>query len=463
MSSKTVFFVSEQAVYRSGNQVLPEAIKGLLCAGFRVILLIRDWTGTEVADPISYFKGVPGELRVVKVKSPVDKIRKYFRFKQIGKLFSLSKGANHENSLKINIDYPPPDQVIPFAADAYTSGRILSFVGFLVWIIAGLMRGFFVIFQEKIDLVCGFETHGAPIARLLGWVLRVPIFTKYQGTFLGTCLPSKSKMFINYPVHYVGTYPYADLIFMEDDGTEGAEVLELIGHSPENIRTRIAGVKKDIWTPNMEREKILTSFGVPVGPQVRIILTLSKISRWKRLDRAISAMPAVLEELPDVFLVVTHRGAERERLEAMAHELGVSSHVIFTGPVLNRDVKFLLNACDVFLSVQDHGNLTNSLLDALECGKPIITIDDGSTSDYVIHEKNALLVQRERIQVELPNAIIRVLKDDTYRNELARASRKVAVEKLLSWEDRMALEVQDIMNLLNKNDGNPTPAPLSDH
>ncbi|MFQ5915420.1 MAG: glycosyltransferase family 4 protein [Nitrospinota bacterium] len=444
MDCRTVLVVSEQAMYRSGNQVLPQAILAYLRSGFRVILLIRDWKGSEVAKPEELFGKYASDLSVVPFRPLGDSIRDLLEARA-----GRPQRRNRSDGQSPPVAYASPGEVIPFTS-TYNHSRLLSFFGFLACILSGLWRGLRILSRARVDLICGFETHGAPIARVLASLFRLPLVTKYQGTFLGSYLPSRWRMFVHFPAHFIGTWSRSDLVVMEEDGTRGREVLLRLGHHPERIRSWAAGVKKDLRIPGIDRRGVLARLGIPADPEPRVVLTLSKLHAWKRLDRAISAMPAVLKTLPHAYLVLAHRGPERERLEALARRLGVGGRVVFTGPVPHGEVKHLLNSCDVLLSVNDHSNLSNTVLEALACGKPVVSIDDASTVGFLEQGMNALLVPLDRIGEDLPGAIVRVLIDDELRARLGRGARSVAEEKLLSWEERMELEVKEIARLLRR-------------
>src|SRR5262249_39580498 len=60
---------------------------------------------------------------------------------------------------------------------------------------------------------------------------------------------------------------------------------------------------------------------------------LAAVDRYKGHDRVIRVLPRVLAEHPDTIYLVVGDGDDRPRLEALAEECGVRSHVIFTGPV----------------------------------------------------------------------------------------------------------------------------------
>lgn len=145
-----------------------------------------------------------------------------------------------------------------------------------------------------------------------------------------------------------------------------------------------------------------------------------------------------------LFLVIVGDGSERESLENLARMLGVDTHVMFMGPVPHDEVRYFFNGCDLFLSLYDHSNLCNPVLEALTCGKCIITINDGSTKDLLVNGYNAILINKSALERELPETIISLLLDKGKRDRIARNVRNYAQRYLHSWEERMAMEIREI-------------------
>jgi glycosyltransferase involved in cell wall biosynthesis len=436
---KTVLVASEQPILRAGNQVLYLTVLGYLRSGFDVILLLREWRGAEVADPYEVFGDYSGRLRVVEFRRLGDRTRDL-----VLRIFSRTQGG----AQPIEPAYPRPEEVLPFAATAFRAGRLLSLVGSVGYLVRGLWTGLRVAMANRIDLVCGYEVHAVPIAWLLAWLLGVPLVVKYAGTFLCNYHPSRWRMFIHFPAQYVGTVFRADLVIIEDDGTRGRDVLLRLGHPADRIRTWLGGVRKDFRIDRFDRTEVLARLGIRAEPQPKLILSSSLLIGWKRPDRAVTAMRAVISQCPDAYLVLANGGRERERLERFARQLGVSDRVIFTGPVPHGEMKFLLNACDVFISVNDNTNLSNTVLEALVCAKPVVTIDDGSSDGLLDHEWNALLVPLEQVATELPRAILRILENPSLAAALGQRALETAKARLLSWDERIELEMAEVSKLL---------------
>jgi glycosyltransferase involved in cell wall biosynthesis len=96
----------------------------------------------------------------------------------------------------------------------------------------------------------------------------------------------------------------------------------------------------------------------------------------------------------------------------------------------------------------DVTNLGNPLLEAMYCGLPIASIDDGSTAELLQDGTNAFLVPHEKLETELPQKVALLLTDHSVRSRFIQNVKQVFHEKVLSWRDRMLLEHQLIQRLI---------------
>lgn len=435
----SILLISQQQMLKAGNQVLLQTVLGYARAGHRVVVLLPVTNNPAAGLPDHVDEDLRQRICVVSFPESWHRLANW------------AKGlrGQRRSSPGPAGAFLEPSAVIPFSR-SHPLFALASWASFSL----GTRRAALALAREdSIDLVCGFEVFAAPVARVLSRRWGVPLVTKYQGTFLYPELKEKWKLPPRWPVHWLGTRVPADLVFMENDGTRSKEVLLHLGIREETIRFRLAGLDPMPPTHDFDRGSVLASLGIPNGEKVRILLNLSKATPWKRVDRCVGAMPRVLARLPDTYLIIPKRGSEIGRLMEMARALKVDHRVLFIDPVPQPQVRRLLQACDVFLSTHDHSNLSIPVLEALQVGKPIITLDDGSTDGVLVHGQNAILVPMSNIVEGLATAIIGLLEDEQKCRTLGRCGRRFAQENLLDWETRMKLETDEMAGLLSRPRG----------
>jgi glycosyltransferase involved in cell wall biosynthesis len=130
----------------------------------------------------------------------------------------------------------------------------------------------------------------------------------------------------------------------------------------------------------------------------------------------------------------------RDPLVTLAKELGISEHVRFAGAVPHSQVNDMLGIADVFLQTNDFACVGNTLLEALVCHRPIITWDVGTTGAIIKDGYNGLLLPDVRPET-IAEAAISLFKSPGRLAELARNAGSYVQERLLSWEERLDMEI----------------------
>ena len=441
--------VSDQDVLRAGNQVLYQAIRGYAEAGFHVTFVTNQKEDANVATDEELFGPDADSVEIHRFPMTFHTLRQ--RLIGRGWLSRLRRLRGMlRRSAETPASFPPlPEETLPFAGNFEETSAIASRFAARLFDRYAYKMCMEIAQMYPVDLVYGFEVMAIPVARKMATQLGVPLCIRFQGSFLKHALDDGTARQL-YPFHLRGTEMEADLCIMSNDGTKGDEVLLRLGHPSQRILFLVDGVRKDIYQPETDRTTVWAEYGIPVNENTRTILTLSKLGAWKRHDRIIGAMPAILREMPDTYLVISHRGPMRPQLEQYARDLGVAHRVVFTGPVPHTQVYRLLNACDMYLNCSDHSNLSNPVMEALVCGKPVVSIDDGSLDGIVTHGENGVLAGLSHIKEEIPALIIALLKDDPGIAQMGKNARRFAESSLYSWEERMALEVQRVEELLRQ-------------
>jgi glycosyltransferase involved in cell wall biosynthesis len=435
-----ILILSDQDFLHAGNQLLFQAVRGYIRGGFDVRFISDEKIDRNVASSEELFGDRSVHCRITRFKPVLSGVVHWMRSSAI---FAKNKPSN-----KGNLRYPASDEILPFAKSLRHAPRLTQIRNKLLnWKMQKVALG--LAKYENIVLVCGYEVGAAKAAARVANKLKVPFFTRYQGTFLYPTLAAGEDPKQEFPVHYEGTKLKADLIVMENDGTRGKEVLEMLGHSPEKIKFWVDGINKNISNGSLNKQKVYANHNIALNKEDKVILTLSKMNRWKRHDRILRAMPQILESCPNARLVFGHRGDMRVTLENMAKELGVSHRVHFTGAVPHVEVGKLLNTCDIYVNVNEHSNLSNPVLEAMECGRPVVTLNDGSLNGIISNGQNGMLCPLESIKTTLPKLIVQLFLDDDLWTRISKNARNYAVEHLYDWERRMEWEVEELNKLMN--------------
>ena len=151
---------------------------------------------------------------------------------------------------------------------------------------------------------------------------------------------------------------------------------------PMNVKTIHNGVDTSLFRPlvgrkTLPRELRLESDSWLVGTVGR----LHPDKDYSTLLRAYTIARSSSEFPSPSYLILVGDGPERERLENLAKELGVSSNVIFLGD--RADVQDIMPQLDTFVMSSITEGVPMALLEAMACGVPVVTTLVGGIPEVI--------------------------------------------------------------------------------
>ncbi len=248
------------------------------------------------------------------------------------------------------------------------------------------------------------------------------------------------------------------------------KVIVLSQQAAEEMKTYYGLPKEKIFRiPNMvtEKEVVVTqeeqwSYGD------KGVICVGRLHFQKQYERIIRTFSYVCQKEPDARLIVLGKGAQLRYLRGMCKKLGIENFVIFMG--FTENVNYYLEHARVFVMASKVEGFPNSMIEAMNCGVPVITTDSpGACGEIVGKPKeigkissmmfckygiltpnmpdekvkyNILLSEQEYI---LGEAMLRILTDDelceNYRIQSLKRAKMFAMEKVIrKWNQVMGLE-----------------------
>lgn len=297
---------------------------------------------------------------------------------------------------------------------------------------------------RKNVVIYAYEVHGVSAAKQVAKRYCLPLVTRFQGTLLFTEKDTFLNRLKRYP-HFGALQEKADLIIMTNDGSQGMDTLRRVGNKSKNIKFWVNGLDLIEQKGQIHLRSVRDEIGIEKNDVM--LLTVSRLEDWKRVDRAIVLLSKLKSDYPNCKLVIVGDGACKKELEDTAKELGIQDCVIFTGAIPHDDVYNYMYSCDIFLSLYDRTNVGNPLLESLTLGCCDVVLDGGDTRHFVENGVNARLVSMSEID-KLSEIVGELLENAEERKRLGCNAKKWATENLYSWETRMNMEYQEVEKLL---------------
>ncbi len=200
----------------------------------------------------------------------------------------------------------------------------------------------------------------------------------------------------------------------------------------EKIKVIYNGILQDKAAAGVQREKtddmfIITSSG-----------RLTKPKGFHILIKAVSALPE--DTRKKVKVQILGDGPYRAELEKLAEENNISENVEFKGFV--SDPQRIISAGDLFVLLSFNEGLSNSLLEAMINGVPVLTTDAGGVKEFIEHKKNGFIT-RSMDPFDIACELKNIIENRKESVDIGEKGKKTVAE--LFSMDKMETEIENFL------------------
>ena len=191
------------------------------------------------------------------------------------------------------------------------------------------------------------------------------------------------------------------------------------------------GAEIDKFKPAEDREAVRTELSIEQDKT--ILLTVRGLTPRTGIQNLIDAMPKVVENNPNVKLLIGGGGALREKLEEKVATLGLKNNVSFLGFIEDKDLVKYYQAADYFILPTKHlegfGLVTT---EALSCGLPVLATPVGGTTE-ILSRFNSELLFRDTSAEAMSSKIIDFTNRDKSKWEKLSKECREYIENNYVW------------------------------
>ncbi|MDP3732371.1 MAG: glycosyltransferase family 4 protein [Candidatus Omnitrophota bacterium] len=298
----------------------------------------------------------------------------------------------------------------------------------------------------KKENVCLVHSHtplsGTALSRLAGWLAGVPVITHaHTWDFMSPNPMAKCYQFL---MNWFTSRFFCAQIIAVSRGVK-REIIKQ-GVAANKITVVYNGINLDDYRRNRSSLEIRKEFGLKENQ--RIIGEVGYLCKDKGQHILIQAIPKVIRKIPDaVFMIVgedlAQEGEYKDRLEDLAHSLGVKQHLIFTG--YRADIMELMNVFEFFVLPSLVEGLPVVILEAMAAKKAVITTPVGGNPEIVIDKETGTLILPEDSE-RLAEAIIYHLENPELSKRMGEKGQE-RVKKYFSLA-QMLNKVMDIYKIV---------------
>jgi glycosyltransferase involved in cell wall biosynthesis len=270
--------------------------------------------------------------------------------------------------------------------------------------------------RRRIDLVQTFLFHSDVTGRVMGRVARLLRFGKKRPIIISSARATNIRNRWWQFLLLRMTAPLADAFTAVSRRTLDFAVRK------EGVNERRASVIQngiDCSPWNISRANARERLGL--RPEHFVVASVGRLHEQKGYEYLLAAAHKLVSKVPNLKFLVAGYGPLEEHLKQLAKELNVASHVRFLG--YRRDVPDILAACDVFALPSLWEGMSNSLLEAMAAGRPVVATEVDGNVEQVIDGKTGLLVPPANSDL-LADAIRRLAHDPERAAQMGRNARQ---------------------------------------
>ncbi len=223
---------------------------------------------------------------------------------------------------------------------------------------------------------------------------------------------------------------------------------------PTRIQVLPNGILVEPFPGESQREAARESLGL--DKSLKYLLVVARLTPEKGLKYLLEAMPAVVERYHAVQLLILGDGPLRAPLERLASRSGAGDRIEFLG--FRSDVSIYMRACDLFVLPSLTEGMPRTILEAANCGIPVIASDVSGIPEIVSDGVSARLVTPGNSRL-LAEAITSLLSDQAGAVALAKKARE-RLEKEFTLETMIARH-ENVYTELAAQAGIEIPEPQS--
>lgn len=200
------------------------------------------------------------------------------------------------------------------------------------------------------------------------------------------------------------------------------------GISAEKIKVIYNGLDLERLTPKMtDRKAICAKLDLPDEENVKFITLVANLRHAvKNQPMFLRVAERVLRKFPNAHFIIAGEGELLESLENLAKELKIAENAHFIGRCTQiPELLFVSFAC-VLTSFNE--GFSNSILEYMAAGKPVIATNVGGASEAIIENETGFLVESDDDEA-MANRLIELLENEAKATFFGEKGRKIVEEE----------------------------------
>ena len=222
-------------------------------------------------------------------------------------------------------------------------------------------------------------------------------------------------------------------------------VIEKENVSEDKVRVIYNGVDTEYFKP--EKKKFSWRSEERLQNSNFIITIIANLHKIKGVEYFIRAASLIAQKIPESRFIIIGNGSEKDFLKKLAVQFGIFEKIIFTGIIDN--IKDYLAVSDAYICSSLSEGFSNSILEAMAMGLPVVATDVGGNQEAVADGESGFIVPTQDYQ-EIASKVIELYRNHDLRNEMGAKGRiiveeRFTLERMLREHEKLYLDLIDQM------------------
>jgi glycosyltransferase involved in cell wall biosynthesis len=207
------------------------------------------------------------------------------------------------------------------------------------------------------------------------------------------------------------------------------------------------GRDSEIFSPPEDRSKVRQSLRWAESDIMAIYV--GALADFKGINELVAVAEELFKKYHNFRLVCIGKGPAMERLVQLRASIGRDDAVVLPGLVPPQEVPAYLQASDFMVFPSHSEGMPQSVLEAMNCGLPVVATRVGGIPEAVTDGQTGLLVDAKDVE-QLRNAMERMINDGEFRHSAGRKALAYVHEKFDAEQHTRKL-AESLRSLVNKN------------
>lgn len=177
----------------------------------------------------------------------------------------------------------------------------------------------------------------------------------------------------------------------------------------------------------LDMKKCRNELGLPLNK--KIILSVGHLSEVKGHYYLIDAVKQLINYRDDILCIIVGDGKLRQKLEKQIKENEIGDYVKLVGSKPYSEIPLWMNACDLFVLPSLKESFGVVQIEAMSCGKPVISTYNGGSEEIIISEDYGLLCE-PRNSKSLAEALIIGINGNYDQNKLVSYAKSYSYNNI---------------------------------